>query len=61
MKLHYKGHFIQQESADQFRAYFQAFRDLGSFTTVQEAVDALDKEQHKLDRKRSTLNGGLND
>jgi len=60
VKLHYKTHFIQQESADQFRAYFQALRDLGTFTTAQEAVDALDKEQRELDRKRSALNGGLN-
>lgn len=60
MKLHYKNHFIQQERADQFRAYFQALRSLGTFTTAQEAVDALDKEQRELDRKRSALNGGLN-
>ena len=60
MKLHYKCHFIQQEGAGQFRAYFQALKDLGTFTTAQEAVAALDKEQRELDRKRSAISGGRN-
>jgi hypothetical protein len=33
----------------------------GTFTTVREAVDALDEEQRKLDRKRSAISGGRND
>ena len=60
MKLHYKTHFINQEAADQFRAYFQAFKDMGTFTTAQEAVDALEREQRELDRKRSAISGGRN-
>lgn len=60
MKLHYKGHAIKQEAADQFRAYFQAFKDLGIFTTAREAVDALEREQRELDRRRSAISGGLN-
>lgn len=60
MKLHYKCHVIRQEGAEQFRTYFQALKDLGTFTTAQEAVDALDKEQRELDRKRSAIYGGRN-
>ncbi|MFA5407601.1 MAG: hypothetical protein WC343_02395 [Bacilli bacterium] len=60
MKLLYKGHLIQRERVDQFRAYFQTLKDLGTFTTAREAVDALNEEQHELDRKRSAISGGHN-
>jgi len=60
VKLHCKSRLIEQKAADQFRAYFQALKDLGIFTTTQEAVDALDKEQRELDRKRSAISGGRN-
>lgn len=53
MKLQYKGHVILRERVDQFRAYFQALKCVGTFTTDREAADALDEEQRKLDRKRS--------
>ena len=61
MKLYYKGHVILRERVDQFRAYFQTLKDLGTFTTAREAGDALDEEQRKLDRKRSAISGGHND
>jgi hypothetical protein len=53
VKLQYKGHVILRERVDQFRAYFQALKCVGTFTTAREAADALDEEQRKLDRKRS--------
>lgn len=61
MKLLYKGHLIQRERVDQFRAYFQTLQDLGTFTTAREAADALDEEQRELDRKRSAIYGEQND
>lgn len=60
MKLHCKSRLIEQKAADQFRAYFQALKDLRTFPTAQEAVDALDREQRELDRRRSAISGGRN-
>jgi len=60
VKLYYKGHVILRERVDQFRAYFQALKCVGTFTTAREAVDALDEEQRELDRKRSAIAGGPN-
>lgn len=53
MKLHYKSHLIEQKAADQFRAYFHSFRDIGTFHTAQEAVDALEQRQRELEGPRA--------